>query len=82
MSRKEKLYRKLKNSPNSGSFKDVDNLLRWCGFELRRVSGSHHIYKREGYSQIVSVPRHKPLKTAYVKKAIALFERFFDPDEL
>jgi hypothetical protein len=80
MSRKEKLYRKLKNNPSSGSFKDVDNLLRWCGFELRRTSGSHHIYKREGYDQIVSVPYHKPLGTYYVKNAVALFERFFDFD--
>jgi predicted RNA binding protein YcfA (HicA-like mRNA interferase family) len=81
MSRREKLYRKLKNSPNSGSFDDVDNLLRWCGFELRRVKGSHHIYKREGYAQIVTVPYHKPLKTTYVKKALELFERFYDFDE-
>lgn len=80
MSRKEKLYRKLKNNPSSGRFKDVDNLLRWCGFELRRTSGSHHIYKREGYAQIVTVPHHKPLKTVYVRKAVELFEHFFDFD--
>lgn len=80
MGRKEKLYRKLKNSPNHATFEDVDKLLRWCGFELRRTSGSHHIYKREGYDQIVTVPYHKPLKTVYVKRAVALFECFFDFD--
>ena len=80
MGRKEKLYRKLKNNPGSGTFEDIDNLLRWCGFELRRQSGSHCVYKREGYDLIVTVPRHKPLKQTYVKAAIALFEQFFDVD--
>jgi len=75
-----RLYRRLKNGPNNASFKDVDKLLRWCGFELRRIKGSHHIYKREGYDQLMVVPHHKPLKTVYVKKALALFERFFDFD--
>lgn len=81
MGRKQKLYEKLKNSPNSGTFEDVDNLLRWCGFELRRAKGSHHTYKHPAYDPIVTVPVHRPLKTIYVKNAVALFERFFDFDE-
>ncbi len=78
MTRKQKLYARLKNNPGSGNFEDVHNLLIWCGFELRRVTGAHHIYKREGYDLIVTVPYHKPLKAVYVKQAIAMFEMFFD----
>lgn len=81
MSRKRKLYEKLKNNPQSGTFEDVDNLLQWCGFELRRVTGAHHIYKRAGHDLVVTVPRHKPLKTVYVKTALALFEMYFNFDE-
>lgn len=81
MSRKAKLYEKLKNNPNHGTFEDVDQLLRWCGFELRRVTGAHYIYKREGHNMLVTVPRHKPVKTVYIKKVIALFETYFDFDE-
>jgi len=81
MSRKQKLYEKLKNNPESGSFEDVDNLLIWCGFERRRTSGSHYTYKRKGYPNLVTVPRHKPLKVIYVKQAIAFFEEFFDFEE-
>ena len=44
MGGKEKLYAKLRDTPSTGTFEDVDNLLRWCGFELRRVKGSHHVY--------------------------------------
>jgi len=81
MGRKEKLFNRLKNNPSAGTFEDVDNLLRWCGFELRRVKGSHHIYKRPGYDLIVTVPRHKPLRTVYVRNAVALFEEFYESDK-
>ena len=81
MGRKEKTYAKLKNSPNNGTFEDVDSLLRWCGFELRRVRGSHHVYKHPDYDRIVTVPKRKPLKAIYVKNAVALFEQFFGFDE-
>jgi len=81
MGRKEKLYAKLKDAPNNGTFEDVDNLLRWCGFELRRVRGSHCVYEPPGYDRILTVSRHKPLKTIYVRNAVALFEQFFDFDE-
>lgn len=81
MSNQEKLYKKLKNHPNSATFEDIDKLLHWCGFELRRVHGSHHIYKHAEYAQLVTVPHHKPLKTVYVKQVLALFERFYDFDK-
>lgn len=82
MSRKQKLYEKLKNNPESGSFEDVCNLLIWCGFELRSTAGSHYTYKRKGYDQLVTVPRHKPLNAVYIKRAVALFEVFFDFEEV
>lgn len=80
MTRKQKLYERLKNNPGSGTFEDVHNLLTWCGFELRRVTGAHHIYKRAGHDLIITVPRHKPLKAIYVKQALAVFETFFNPE--
>lgn len=81
MGRKEKLYEKLKNNPGSATLDDLDNLLRWCGFELRRVHGSHHIYKHPKHALLVTVPYQKPLKTVYVKNVLALFEQFYDPDQ-
>jgi predicted RNA binding protein YcfA (HicA-like mRNA interferase family) len=81
MGKKEKVFTRLKNSPASGTFEDVHNLLLWCGFELRRTTGSHYIYKRPGHAPIVSIPRHNPLKKCYVEEVVILFEKYFDFDD-
>ncbi|MDE0145386.1 MAG: type II toxin-antitoxin system HicA family toxin [Nitrospira sp.] len=47
------------------SGKTLCRLLEDKGWELKRISGSHHIYAKPGLSARVSVPVHadKPLKT-------------------
>jgi len=51
------------------SGKDFAKLLEKKGRELRRVSGSHHIYVREGTPIRLSVPIYgnKPLKIGLLK---------------
>ncbi len=80
MTRKNKLYERLKNNPDSGAFEDAHNLLAWCGFKLQYVTGAHHVYKCAGHDLIITVPRHKPLKAIYIKQALAVFEMFFNPE--
>jgi hypothetical protein len=43
--RKGKLLERLKNNPKGGTFDDIRTLLSQEGFELDRVTGSHHIFK-------------------------------------
>ena len=81
MGKKEKVFTRLKNNPESGTYEDVQNLLLWCGFELRNSRGSHYIYKRPGYPLIVTIPKHRSLSRYYVQEAVELFERYFDFDE-
>jgi len=38
--------------------KDLIKLLKQNGWELKRISGSHHIFKKEGFENNVSVPVH------------------------
>lgn len=45
MSRKEDLYIKVKSSAANLTFKDLCKLAELTGFEYRRTSGSHKIYK-------------------------------------
>jgi predicted RNA binding protein YcfA (HicA-like mRNA interferase family) len=33
-------------------------LVEWHGWELKRVTGSHHIYAKKGVSVILSIPVH------------------------
>jgi hypothetical protein len=81
MSRKEKLLTSLRNNPKNVRFKDLDKLLRWYGFECRSPrGGNHYIYKRKGCCPI-SIPRDKPVKSVYVKKALALIEECGDAVE-
>ena len=44
--------------------KELCKILEKNGWILKRIQGSHHLYKKEGKSEIISVPVHsnKPLK--------------------
>lgn len=47
--------------------KDVIKMLMQEGWEIKRITGSHYIMKKEGY-RIVPVPYHsKELKTSLLK---------------
>lgn len=71
MGRREELYQKLQNNPKNVRFEDLDKLLRLYGFESRQPKGgsSHYFYKREGCPSL-TIPRHKPMKTVYVKMVL------------
>jgi len=73
MTKKKKLFEKIKNNPKNVSFSDLRQLLLDENFVLDRISGSHHIFKRGDI--IFVIPMHKDLvKTVYVKRVIEIIE--------
>lgn len=81
MGQREKLLEQLRGNPKNVRFEDLDRLLRLCGFERRNPQGgSHYVYKRPGCRPI-TVPRHKPVESVYVKKALALIDELGEPAE-
>ena len=68
MSKREKLLATIRNNPRGVRFQDLTKLLEWHGFELRRVTGSHYIYKRSPYT--ISVPRHGSHVHSYLVKEV------------
>lgn len=52
------------------------------GWELLRVSGSHHIYGKQGTTVRLSIPIHgnRPLKTGLANHLLKLAE--IDPDDV
>ena len=52
---RHKLLAKILNNPRNVNFADFCNLIESFGFELDRISGSHHIYKRAGIRQLINV---------------------------
>ena len=73
MSSKEKLLQRLKNNPYDATFADIQKMLEDEGFQLDRVSGSHHVFKRDDVIFVVPVHKNR-VKSVYVKRAIAIIE--------
>ena len=60
----------------SVSGKDLARLLEKHGWELKRVTGSHHIYAKPGNPARISVPIHgnRNLKTGLLRHLLKLSE--------
>lgn len=55
MVKKRKLLRKILSGSKSVRFDEFTSLLGSFGFVLKRVSGSHHIYKHHSVPDLLSV---------------------------
>jgi predicted RNA binding protein YcfA (HicA-like mRNA interferase family) len=73
MSKQKKLLELLKNSPNNVTFGDIRKLLELEGFDLDRITGSHHIFKRNEIVLVIPVHNNR-VKSVYVKKVVELIE--------
>ncbi len=73
MSKREKLLAKLKNNPHNVTFDQVRKLLLEQNFVLDRVSGSHHVFKREQVTFVIPVHKNQ-VKAVYVRRVIEIIE--------
>jgi len=60
--------------PRGATFDDIRTLLSQEGFELDRVTGSHHIFKRSGVTFVIPVHGNR-VKSVYVKRVVELIEK-------
>ena len=72
--RKQKLLEHLTNNPKNATFDDLRALLFYEGFELERVTGSHHIFKRGDVRFVIPVHANR-VKSVYVRRVIALIKQ-------
>jgi len=80
MSRREKLLAKIRNNPKAVRFEELTKLLEWHGFELRRVRGSHHAYRRGHHN--LSVVRRKPhVHSKAVKEVLSILDELLEEEE-
>jgi predicted RNA binding protein YcfA (HicA-like mRNA interferase family) len=70
---RRKLIERLKNNPKGATFDDMKTLLLQEGFDLDRVTGSHHIFKKPGVTFVIPVHKNR-VKSVYVKRVIELIE--------
>ena len=74
MSKKGKLFERLKINPKGATFADIRKLLLQEGFQPDRITGSHHIFKRGAVTFVIPVHNNR-VKTVYVKRVIELIEQ-------
>jgi predicted RNA binding protein YcfA (HicA-like mRNA interferase family) len=80
VTKREKLRRKLRNSPTDATMQDVETLLTRFGFVLDRVSGSHHlfVYKQGETYRAIGFPLHgRKVKRVYVERVTELLDELF-----
>jgi predicted RNA binding protein YcfA (HicA-like mRNA interferase family) len=81
MSHYKKLYEKIKNNPKDVSFDEIDKLLTKIGGFTRRnpsKGSSHYTYSHPDLMDIITIPKDKPIKTVYIKRALKVFETVKD----
>ncbi len=55
------------------TFGDIRKLLELEGFDLDRITGSHHIFKRNEIVLVIPVHDNR-VKSVYVKRVVELIE--------
>lgn len=79
MTKREKLFDKISGSPKDVSFSDIRKLLEQENFSLERITGSHHIFKKESVIFVIPV-HHNKVKTIYVKRVLEIIKEAKDED--
>jgi predicted RNA binding protein YcfA (HicA-like mRNA interferase family) len=77
MNRRKLLTRLARGAVTNVAFSDLQNLAEALGFELRRVSGSHHIYAHPDVRELLNLQdvggQAKPYQ---VRQLLRLVERY------
>jgi hypothetical protein len=75
--RRKLLARLARGSVKNVAFADLQNLAEGFGFELRRVSGSHHIYAHPEVEELLNLQEVRGQAKPYqVRQLLRLVERY------
>jgi predicted RNA binding protein YcfA (HicA-like mRNA interferase family) len=78
MDRRE-MRRRMAQHPNAVTFDEARRVLEAFGWELRRVTGSHHVFSRGG--ERLTVPHRRPcILAVYVRQILRATEGRGDDD--
>jgi predicted RNA binding protein YcfA (HicA-like mRNA interferase family) len=77
MSKREKRLEKIRQNPKDVSFEALRQVLEDHGFRVKQVTGSHYTFARQIGNEALrlTIPYHRPVKQAYVMKAIAAIDK-------
>ncbi|TMK39973.1 MAG: type II toxin-antitoxin system HicA family toxin [Actinobacteria bacterium] len=77
MNRRKLLRKLLRGDVNNVAFADLQELVEGLGFELGRVSGSHHIYSHPDLPELINLQQVRGEAKPYqVRQVVRLVERY------
>ncbi len=77
MDRRQLLSRLAQGSLNNVSFTDLVNLVEGFGFQLLRVSGSHHIFAHPDIVEMINLQSVRGQAKPYqIRQLLRLVERY------
>jgi RNA recognition motif-containing protein len=73
----DKLIAHIINNPKNVNFDELDKVLKHYGFNCRQSGGgsSHYVYFHSRLQDILTIPKNRPIKAIYVKKAVEAIEQ-------
>ncbi len=75
MTQKEKKLKKLEQNPKNTRYDNLKTILEQFGYKLTRITGSHHIFKKE--NKYINFPVHNnKVKTIYIKKILKQIQKY------
>ena len=77
MKRRKLLARLVSGAVQNVAFSDVRSLVEGFGFEVRRVSGSHHIYSHPAIPELINLQDvNGQAKPYQIRQVLRLVERY------
>jgi len=77
MDRRKLLARLARGAVGNVKFADLQDLVEGLGFELRRTSGSHHIYAHPAIPELVNLQNVRGQAKPYqLRQVLRLVERY------
>ena len=71
MGRKEKLLKEFLENPNSLTYRQIEKILLWMGFEMTVGKGSHMIFRYKRLRIKIPIPVHNNDCRKYYKEKVA-----------
>jgi len=73
----QKQFTAIANNPRDVHFRVLQRVVEAFGFELKRISGSHHIYVRPGVPEPLNLQDvRREAKPYQVRQFLALVEKY------